>query len=91
MDRITEISGLSSGIASAVEQQGAATQEIVRNVGQAAIGTGEVTNNIAGVASSAEGVGAAAAHVLDSASELSTQAQRLDAEVCRFLDSVRAA
>ncbi len=49
--RITEMSGLSTGIAAAIEEQGSATQEIVRNVGQAATGAGEVTANIAGVAS----------------------------------------
>ena len=89
--RITEMSGLATGIAAAIEQQGSATQEIVRNVGHAAIGTGAVTVNIAGVASAAEGAGAAAAQVLGSASELSVQAERLDAEVHRFLDTVRAA
>ena len=89
--RITEMSGLSTGIAAAIEEQGSATQEIVRNVGQAATGAGEVTANIAGVASAAEGAGAAAVQVLGSASELSVQAERLDAEVHRFLDTVRAA
>ena len=69
--RISEISVLASGIASAVEQQGAATQEIVRNVGHAAVGAGAVTRNIAGVARAAEGAGAAAAQVLGSASGLS--------------------
>ncbi|SDO14492.1 methyl-accepting chemotaxis protein [Methylobacterium phyllostachyos] len=91
VSRISEISVLAGGIAAAVEEQGAATQEIVRNVGQAAQGTGEVTNNIVGVAHAAEEAGAAAAQVLGSASGLSSQAQRLDAEVRRFLESVRAA
>jgi methyl-accepting chemotaxis protein len=89
--RINEISGQAGGIAAAVEQQGSATQEIVRNVGQAALGTGEVTSSIAGVARAAEGAGAAAAQVLDSASGLSTQARTLDAEMRRFIDSIRAA
>ncbi|MCJ2059428.1 CHASE3 domain-containing protein [Methylobacterium sp. J-048] len=89
--RITEMSGLSTGIAAAIEEQGSATQEIVRNVGQAATGAGEVTANIAGVASAAESTGAAAELVLGSASELSVQAERLDVEVHRFLDTVRAA
>ena len=91
VSRISEISVLAGGIAAAVEEQGAATQEIVRNVGQAAQGTGEVTNNIVGVAHAAEEAGAAAEQVLSSASGLSSQAQRLDAEVRRFLESVRAA
>ena len=74
-----------------MEQQGAATQEIVRNVGQASTGTSEVTNNIAGVASAAEETGAAASQVLHSASDLSQQAERLNTEMSRFLATVRAA
>jgi methyl-accepting chemotaxis protein len=91
VSRITEISRVSAGIAAAIEEQGSATQEIVRNVGQAALGTGAVTSNIAAVAHSASGAGAAAAQVLDSASELSGQARQLDLDVRRFLDTVRAA
>ncbi|SEO89348.1 methyl-accepting chemotaxis protein [Methylobacterium sp. UNC300MFChir4.1] len=89
VSRINEISAVSSGIAAAVEEQGSATQEIVRNVGQAALGTGAVTNNIAAVARSAEEAGSAAAQVLEAASGLLGQAQQLDAEVGRFLDTVR--
>ncbi|MBN4092776.1 CHASE3 domain-containing protein [Methylobacterium sp. OT2] len=89
VSRINEISAVSSGIAAAVEEQGSATQEIVRNVGQAALGTGAVTNNITAVARSAEGAGSAAAQVLEAASGLLGQAQQLDVEVGRFLDTVR--
>jgi methyl-accepting chemotaxis protein len=89
--RIREISGVSTTIAAAVEEQGAATQEIVRNVSQAAVGTELVTSNIAGVAGAAEETGAAAAQVLSSASELSRQSEHLGAEVARFLATVRAA
>ncbi|KQP83264.1 chemotaxis protein [Methylobacterium sp. Leaf117] len=90
-DRIREISGVSTTIAAAVEEQGAATQEIVRNVSQAAVGTELVTSNIASVAGAAEETGAAAAQVLSSASELSRQSEHLGAEVARFLATVRAA
>lgn len=89
--RIEEMSDVATTIAAAVEEQGAATQEIVRNVAQAAAGTGEVTTNIAGVAGAAEMTGAAATQVLASASELSVQSEHLNAEVHRFLETVRAA
>lgn len=89
--RIREINGVAASIAAAVEEQGAATSEIVRNVSQAAAGTSEVTGNIAGVASAAEETGAAASQVLTSASELSRQSEHLNAEVQRFLSTVRAA
>ena len=89
--RIREISAVATSIAAAVEEQGAATQEIVRNVSQAALGTGEVTTTIAGVAGAAEETGAAASQVLASASKMSRQSERLNAEVARFLATVRAA
>ena len=90
-DRIREISAVATTLAAAVEEQGAATQEIVRNVTQAAVGTGEVTATISGVAGAAEETGAAASHVLSSATELSRQSEHLRAEMQRFLGTVRAA
>lgn len=89
--RIQEISGVTTMIAAAVEEQGAATQEIVRNVTEAANGTSEVTSNMIGVAGAAEGTGAAADQVLDSASELRRQSERLESELNDFLVTVRAA
>ena len=89
--RVHELNGVSASIAAAVEQQGAATREIVRNVAQAAAGTGEVTGNISGVAHAAENTGTAAGRVLGSASDLTRQSERLRAEVARFLETVRAA
>ena len=89
--RIREINAVAVTIAAAVGRQGAATQEIVRNVAQASAGTGEVTSNISGVAQAAEETGAAASRVLGAASELSRQSGHLGAEVARFLDTVRAA
>ncbi|MFC6792543.1 methyl-accepting chemotaxis protein [Methylobacterium komagatae] len=89
--RIREISGVATAIAAAVEQQGAATQEIVRNVTQAASGTDEVTATITHVAGAAEETGLSASQVLDAASELSRHAERLQAEMTRFVATVRAA
>ena len=89
--RIRDINDVTGAVAAAVEEQGAATQEIVRNVTQAAAGTDEVTNNISGVAEAADQTGTAAHQVLDAASALSRQSAQLNAEVTRFLDTVRAA
>jgi methyl-accepting chemotaxis protein len=89
--RIREINGVAPTIAAAVEEQGAATQEIVRNVSQAAVGTDQVTSNIVGVAQASEATGAAATQVLGAASELSRQSEQLGAEVSRFLSTIRAA
>ncbi|HJE25586.1 MAG TPA: MCP four helix bundle domain-containing protein [Methylorubrum populi] len=89
--RIKEISDVSTNIAAAVEEQGAATQEIVRNVTHASAGTTEVTGSIADVAQASEETGAAASQVLAAASELSHQSACLSSEVERFLTTVRAA
>ena len=89
--RIREINGVATSIAAAVEQQGAATQEIVRNVGQAALGTAEVTSNIVSVAGATEETGQAARQVLTEAARLSEQSEHLTAEVDRFLETIRAA
>ena len=90
-ETIGQINEIASSIASAVDQQGAATREIASSVGQAAAGTNEVSSNIAGVTRASGEVGAASTQVLNSASDLSKQSERLKADVEGFLDSVRAA
>src|ERR1700690_597220 len=47
---IHQINDISSTIATAVEEQNATTNEMSRNVSEAAHGSGEITSNIAGVA-----------------------------------------
>ncbi|MBC7580985.1 MAG: HAMP domain-containing protein [Tardiphaga sp.] len=90
-DTIGRMSEIASTIASAVEEQGAATQEISRNVQQAARGTTQVSSNIGEVQRGASETGSASTQVLSAAQSLSLDSQRLKAEVGRFLDSVRAA
>jgi methyl-accepting chemotaxis protein len=90
-DTIGRMSEISSMIASAVEQQGAATQEISRNIQHAAQGTQQVSSNIADVEHGATETGSASAQVHAAAKSLSTESNRLKLEVGRFLDSVRAA
>ena len=84
-------SEISSTIASAVEEQGAATQEVARNVQQAAQGTQQVASNITDVQRSADETGAASSQVLTSAQSLSSESHRLKFEVGQFLETVRAA
>ena len=62
--RISEIAG---SIAAAVEEQGAATQEISRNVQEAAKGTTQVATNIVTVNKGATETGSASSQVLSSA------------------------
>jgi methyl-accepting chemotaxis protein len=88
---IVEVNEISASIASAVEQQTAATREIARNMQQAASGTEHVTKNITAVTSAAGETGAAATQVLSSSSELAKQADVLRTQVNRFVTTVRAA
>jgi methyl-accepting chemotaxis protein len=78
-------------IAAAVQQQDAVTQEISRNVQQAAHGTTQVAHNIADVNRGASETGSAASQVLASARSLAREGTHLKLEVEKFLTSVRAA
>jgi methyl-accepting chemotaxis protein len=88
---IGRMSEIASTIAAAVEQQGAATQEISRNIQQAAQGTSEVSSNITQVQRGASETGSASAQVLSAAQSLSGDSNRLKLEVGKFLETVRAA
>jgi len=88
---IGRISEIATTIASAVEEQGAAMQEITRNVQQAAAGTSQVAGNISEVSAGAAKTGTASQNVLSAAKSLAEQSGRLRAEVHKFLDTVRAA
>jgi methyl-accepting chemotaxis protein len=88
---IGSINEIASVISIAVDQQGAATREIARNVQEAAQGTGQVSSNISGVNQAADKTGSAASKVLSSAEQLSGQAATLRADVDRFLANIRAA
>jgi methyl-accepting chemotaxis protein len=88
---IGRISEISSTIAAAVEEQGAATQEISRNVQQAAQGTLQVSSNISDVQRGAGETGSASSLVLSAAQSMARDSNRLKLEVVKFLNSVRAA
>ncbi|MDE2379640.1 methyl-accepting chemotaxis protein [Bradyrhizobium sp.] len=88
---IAEIDAISGQIANAVDQQGAATREIAGNLQQAASGTREVNDNIVSVTRASDQVGAAASKMHDAAAGLSSQSERLKAEVDGFLGSLRVA
>jgi methyl-accepting chemotaxis protein len=90
-DTIGRMSEISSTIAAAVEEQGAATQEISRNIQHAATGTQQVSSNITDVQHGATETGSASAQVHSAAKSLSSESNRLKLEVSKFLESVRAA
>ena len=88
---IERISGITTSISSAVEQQGTATQSIANGVQAAASGTLGVADNIERVAKNARETGTTSGLMLKSAQELSEVSTHLKDEVEKFLDSVRAA
>jgi methyl-accepting chemotaxis protein len=88
---IEKLSEVSSTIAAAMEQQGAATQEISRNIQQASQSTQQVSCNITDVQLGAGETGSASSQVLSAAQMLSSDSTRLKVEITKFLDSVRAA
>ncbi|MBB1092122.1 methyl-accepting chemotaxis protein [Rhodopseudomonas palustris] len=90
-ETIGRMSEISSTIAAAVEEQGAATQEISRNIQQAAQGTQQVSENIVEVQRGAGETGNASNQVHSAASQLSTESDRLKLEVGKFMETVRAA
>jgi methyl-accepting chemotaxis protein len=88
---IQQINEISMAIASAVEEQGAATQEIARNVAQAADGTQLVSSNILQVTQASAETGTAAGQVQSTSAAVAQQAEGLRGEVASFLQQVRAA
>jgi methyl-accepting chemotaxis protein len=88
---IDRVSDIASAITDAVVAQGALTQEIARNIQQAAEGTSRVAVNIGEVNKGATETGSASTKVLASAGDLSNEGRKLKFEVDRFLTTVRAA
>jgi len=89
-ETILRIDEISTGIASAVEEQTAATDEIARNVQEASRGTTEVAAHIGGVTQAAEEVGTGAQSLLAAARQLSDQSAFLRQEVDGFIARIRA-
>ncbi len=89
--RTAEANQIAAAIASAVDQQSAATNQIARNVEGATAATQQVAEAIGGVTSAAAEAGTAPAQVLTSGHRLTAQAEALQADIARFLEGVRSA
>jgi methyl-accepting chemotaxis protein len=88
---IGEVNEVATAIAAAVEEQGAATQEISRNTQYAAQGTRNVAENVAGVKADADAAATAAQNVKHASETLETQSLQLSNQVTEFLRKIRAA
>ena len=89
--QIATLSEIATSIASAVEEQTAATEEISQNVVTAAKATRSASTNVSDVTRNIEESSASASQVSAAAKELSGLADLLDREVKVFLEGVRAA
>ncbi len=88
---IASLNQVAAIIASAVEEQTAATSEIARNIVQAAAGTMVVSVNVGDVNSETSTTAETARRVLDAAADLARQGEILRHDVEVFVEQVRAA
>jgi methyl-accepting chemotaxis protein len=88
---IEHISEISTAIAGAVEEQGAATQDIAANLQQAAGGTNEVAEVVTRVNDEADHTSSAAQDVKVMSGDLSAQAEQIKGSIESFLRDVKAA
>jgi methyl-accepting chemotaxis protein len=88
---ISNINGITTTIAAAIEEQSAATREIAQNVQQTAQVTTVVTENISAVSEAAMSTGAASNEVLQAAAELARNSEVLRAEYEQFIQIIRSA
>jgi len=87
---IKQVSQISTTIASAIEEQGAATKEISRSIDEASHDTNVVTQNIADITHAAEETGTASTQVLQTADQLARESDSLRQAVEGFIVKVRA-
>jgi methyl-accepting chemotaxis protein len=85
---IGQINEIATTIAGAVEEQGAATNEIARNIQQAAASTAEVTDHVEDMRAGAEQTTAAAKGLQEEAEKMADQAETLRKEVDTFLTDI---
>ena len=90
-EQIKQLETTAISIASAVDQQSVAGQDLARSIDLAARSTDEVSGSISQVREASVATGAAASQVLGSATSLESQAGVLRQQVDEFLRHVRAA
>jgi methyl-accepting chemotaxis protein len=81
---IKQVNDISGTIATAVEEQSATTNEMTRNVSDAAKGSAEITSNIAGVAESSRGTANSAHESQKASHDLAGMAAQLQGLVAQF-------
>ncbi|TNE63874.1 MAG: HAMP domain-containing protein [Alphaproteobacteria bacterium] len=89
-DSISKIAEMAAGVAAAIEEQRAATDEIARNVQEASAGTQAVSQNVSGVAEGARRTRTCSSDMSDSASAITDAIDMLRNVTTEFLEAVRA-
>ena len=90
-DQIRQLETTAISIASAVDQQSVAGQDLARSIDRAAQGTDEVAGHLDTMKETSIAAGAAASQVLSSSNDLEAQASTLRQKVTEFLGHIRAA
>ena len=88
---IEEISGITTSVASSVQQQGAAASEIARSAQAAAAGTDSVSSGANELSRTAASTGGAAAAALSTADALASRCHTLGQQIEVFVASLKAA
>lgn len=81
---INQVNNISGTIATAVEEQSATTNEMTRNIGDAAKGSTEITRNVEGVSQAAHGTSASAQESQKASNEIARMAVALNGLVAQF-------
>mgnify|MGYP001824986471 FL=1 len=81
---ISQIHDIQTTIASGVEEQTATTAEIAHSVTEAATGSGEIAERIAGIAAAVQQTAMASTSSHERADELASMAEQLKQIVSRF-------
>jgi methyl-accepting chemotaxis protein len=90
VETVRTIDTVASSVASAVEQQGVATRDIVSNIHSAVEETRGVSNAVGSVAVATRGTGSLSGEVKRALGDLSGRFSRLEDEVERFVQRVKA-
>lgn len=90
-EQVKELETTAISIATAVDQQSVAGQDLARSIDRAARSTDDVSGHVAQVRETALANGVAASQLLNSATELEGQAATLRGQVDFFLEAVRKA
>jgi methyl-accepting chemotaxis protein len=88
---VDQVNTVVTSIAAALDQQNAATRDILRNVEEASVGNQSVAANVDSIRQAAEQTGDMAGDMFKVADELMGEAKTLQSEVVSFLRNVRAA